>query len=123
MKLKDIHSKLAILNTLFLILSLLFSLTLLNTEENTFSKKLPLYERAFIASCPEPNERNKEVVENFLTKSYWATEREETGTTMLSASQISVLTDVAIAIPALLLMILTRKHWKKRIALENRPIM
>jgi hypothetical protein len=76
-----------------LILSLLFSLTLLNTEENTFKQNIPLYETAFITPCPNPNEINKSIVEDFLTKSYWSSERAETNTTLLTVSQVSVLTD------------------------------
>ena len=43
--------------------------------------------------CPVPNGVNKSIVEDFLTKSYWSSERTETNTGSLTISQITLLTD------------------------------
>lgn len=52
-------------------------------------------ENTFLAStvCPIQNDINKSIVEDFLTKSYWSSERGETGTGQLTVSQITLLTD------------------------------
>ena len=52
-------------------------------------------ENTFVASavCPPQNDINESIVEDFLTKSYWSSERTETGTGSLTVSQITLLTD------------------------------
>lgn len=52
-------------------------------------------ENTFVAStvCPAQNDINESIVEDFLTKSYWSSERTETGTGHLTVSQITLLTD------------------------------
>lgn len=48
----------------------------------------------FNTACPIENEKNKTIVENFLTKSYWSQERADTDTDHLTISQITVLNDL-----------------------------
>jgi hypothetical protein len=81
------------MKTLFLILNLFLYPAFQHTEKIDFNVQNSFAETIFKTPCPEPNDRNKEIVENFLTKSNWATERQETGAGILSPSQISVLTD------------------------------
>lgn len=48
----------------------------------------------FNTACPTENDKNRTIVENFLTKSYWSQERAETDTDHLTISQITVLNDL-----------------------------
>ena len=45
--------------------------------------------------CPIENDKNRSIMENFLTKSSWSTERVETFTSHLTVSQITVLNDLS----------------------------
>jgi hypothetical protein len=56
----------------------------------------PSYESNALAPlvCPIENDKNRSIMENFLTKSSWSTERVETFTSHLSVSQITVLNDL-----------------------------
>lgn len=84
------------MNILIIIIQLIFCLLHVQTQESAFFEESP-YSRgnSFTAStvCPAPNDINKSIVEDFLTKSHWSSERAETNTGSLTVSQITLLSD------------------------------
>lgn len=84
------------MNILIIIIQLIFCAFTTQAQEPAISEAWPFeYGDSFNAStaCPAPNEINKSIVEDFLTKSYWASERAETNTGSITVSQITLLTD------------------------------
>jgi hypothetical protein len=82
------------MNILILLIQLL--ITTLPANESVPPDKRGIGEKnSFGASavCPAQNDINESIVEDFLTKSYWSSERTETGTESLTISQITLLTD------------------------------
>lgn len=68
------------MNTLTLVLNILLTLSHINDGTYTIV-------------CPGPSADNHTIVEDFLTKSYWSSERAETNTGSVTVSQITLLTD------------------------------
>jgi len=81
------------MNTLTLILNILLAFYYINDGVPANHETHSSVESTFTASCPGSNAVNHSIVEDFLTKPYWSSERTEANTGNLSVSQITLLTD------------------------------
>lgn len=84
------------MNILILIIQLIFSASSVYAQKPTIHEAWSFAEENTFTAftvCPAQNDINESIIEDFLTKSYWSSERAETNTGSLTVSQITLLTD------------------------------
>lgn len=83
------------MNIFILIIILIFSVSTAPEQEHDISGTGFAIYNIFTTSgdCPNPNEINKSIVEDFLSKPEWAEQRMAANIGSISVSQVTVLTD------------------------------
>ena len=78
---------------LLILINIFFSIYSANVESNSIKNVSTTIDGMEMGVCPDSSALNKSIVEDFLTKPYWPSERAETNTGGLTVSQITLLTD------------------------------